>query len=145
MSDIESKLKDSANKSLKKTRVLKAPKTIREQANQSKSLKKRSKISTLVYRYSLKPIVTVCRHAHKKLLKFKLYRLFSRICHYIGLIIWPRFIRNAFHEIALVEWPTTRETFKLTFAVIVFSVFIGAFVASLDFGLTRLFKYVILK
>ncbi len=57
----------------------------------------------------------------------------------------PKFIRDAWAEIRLVIWPGRRETTRLTFAVLVFSIIFGASVALLDVGLDRLFKEVIIK
>lgn len=58
--------------------------------------------------------------------------------------IFPGFLRNAWAEIKQVTWPSRQETIRLTFAVLIFSIIFGAFVAALDFGLDRLFKEVIL-
>lgn len=58
--------------------------------------------------------------------------------------IFPKILRNAWAEIRQVTWPGRKETFRLTIAVLIFSIIFGAFVAALDYGLGKLFKEVIL-
>ena len=125
-------------------RKLKLGKSIREKAESEKK-PKRIKLRVKLYSVTLKPLFKSLASIHHKLLKYKLYKIISKFFYLIGLILWPRFIRNSFSELSQVEWPSRRETFKLTLAVIIFSVFFGAFVAGLDFGLTRFFKYILLK
>lgn len=57
----------------------------------------------------------------------------------------PSYFANSFRELRLVTWPTRKQAFSLSMAVIVFSVAIAAFVQLLDYGLGKLFKEVILK
>jgi preprotein translocase SecE subunit len=56
----------------------------------------------------------------------------------------PRYLSNSWQEIRQVVWPGRKETWKLVFAVFVFSIFVGGFIAVLDFGLEKLFRAVIL-
>lgn len=65
--------------------------------------------------------------------------------HLIGLVIVPRYLRNAWKELRLVTWPNRLETFRLTGAVIIFSAVFGILIAITDYGLDKLFKKVILK
>lgn len=58
--------------------------------------------------------------------------------------IFPKFLRNAWAEIKGVTWPGRKETIRLTFAVLIFSIVFGAFVSAMDFGLDKLFKEIIL-
>lgn len=57
----------------------------------------------------------------------------------------PRFIREAWSELKQVTWPNMKETFKLTFAVIMFATVFGLLIAVTDFGLEKLFKEVLLR
>lgn len=63
----------------------------------------------------------------------------------IGLILVPPYFRNSWKELRQVTWPSFKVSLRLTFAVIVFAVVFGAFIAVLDFGLEKLFKEVLLK
>jgi preprotein translocase SecE subunit len=65
--------------------------------------------------------------------------------HIIGLVIVPRYLRDAWHELLQVTWPGRKETLRLTTAVIIFSVVFGILIAITDFGLDKVFKKVILK
>lgn len=55
----------------------------------------------------------------------------------------PKFLREAWTEIRQTTWPGRRETMRLTFAVFVFSIIFGLFVAFLDYGLDKIFKVLI--
>lgn len=65
--------------------------------------------------------------------------------HIIGLVIVPRYLRNAWRELRFVTWPNRKETLRLTSAVIVFSIVFGVLIAITDYGLDKVFKKVILK
>jgi preprotein translocase SecE subunit len=56
----------------------------------------------------------------------------------------PAYLINATKELRQVTWPGRKETWKLVFAVFVFAISIGIFIAILDFGLEKLFREVIL-
>lgn len=57
----------------------------------------------------------------------------------------PRYFVNSWRELRQVQWPSRRETWRLTLAVFVFAIVFGALVAGVDKGLDELFKKVILK
>jgi len=56
----------------------------------------------------------------------------------------PSYVRKSLAELKYVTWPGRSETWKLVFAVFVFAIFIGLFIAVLDFGLQKAFREVIL-
>jgi preprotein translocase SecE subunit len=77
---------------------------------------------------------------------------FTRVLRKIGrgfkrVLGWltPRYIINSWRELKLVTWPSRRETWRLTFAVFMFSIVFGGLVAIVDKGLDEIFKKVILK
>lgn len=57
----------------------------------------------------------------------------------------PRYFINSWRELRQVTWPSRRETWRLTGAVLIFALVFGALVAIVDKGLDELFKKVILK
>jgi preprotein translocase subunit SecE len=57
----------------------------------------------------------------------------------------PPYFRNSWKELTQVTWPDRRQTRRLTFAVILFSVIFGTIVAGVDFGLDKLFRTFILN
>ena len=63
----------------------------------------------------------------------------------LGKILWPTYFRNSWKELRQVTWPTRRETWQLTLAVIIFSVIFGVIIAVVDFGLDKAFKQLIIK
>ena len=63
----------------------------------------------------------------------------------LGRVLFPRYFRRSWQELRLVTWPSRKQSWKLTYAVIVFSVLFGAIVALVDFGLDKLFKEFIIK
>lgn len=56
----------------------------------------------------------------------------------------PNYFKNAWKELKHVTWPNRRETWRLVFAVFVFALVLGGFIAVLDFGLEKLMREVIL-
>jgi preprotein translocase subunit SecE len=60
-------------------------------------------------------------------------------------VIVPRYFRNSWAELRRVTWPGRKETRQLTSAVLVFAVIFGILIATVDYGLDKVFKKVILK
>ncbi len=54
-----------------------------------------------------------------------------------------RFLREVGQELKNVTWPTRQETLRSTIIVIAISVGVGLYIASLDFGFTKLFGLVL--
>lgn len=59
--------------------------------------------------------------------------------------IVPSYFKNSWKELKQVTWPSTRDTFRLTFVVLLFSLVFGGLIAGVDYGLDKLFKAIILK
>lgn len=55
------------------------------------------------------------------------------------------FIEETWDELKKVTWPKRDEVIRLTFAVIVISVLVGAYIGSLDFVYTKLLTLLINK
>jgi preprotein translocase SecE subunit len=68
-----------------------------------------------------------------------------RVFRWLGLILLPPYIRNSWRELRQVTWPDRKQTLRLTYAVIVFSVMFGLIVAGVDFVLDKIFKEIILQ
>lgn len=65
--------------------------------------------------------------------------------HILGLIFWPRFLRNSFKELQQVTWLSLKGSIALTVAVLFFAVIFVVFIGLIDMGLDRLFKALFLK
>lgn len=59
--------------------------------------------------------------------------------------IMPKYFKNSYLELKQVTWPSTKDTLRLTFAVIVFSAVFTLIITAVDFVINKLFKEVILK
>lgn len=56
----------------------------------------------------------------------------------------PRYFRDSIREMKKVTWPSRKETWKLTFAVLVFSALFTIFIIIVDYGFKRLAERVFL-
>lgn len=63
----------------------------------------------------------------------------------IGKVLFPSYFRKSIQELRMVTWPNRLQSFRLTYAVIIFSVLFGAIIAVVDFALDKLFKEFIIK
>ena len=54
-----------------------------------------------------------------------------------------QFLKEAKAEMTKVVWPSRKEVVRITIAVIILSLVVAAFLGVVDFGLTRLFEYVV--
>ena len=59
--------------------------------------------------------------------------------------IVPRYFKESWKELKQVTWPSTKDTFRLTFIVLLFSLVFGGLIAGVDYGLDKIFKALILK
>ncbi len=68
-----------------------------------------------------------------------------RVFRWIGYVLLPPYFRNAYRELRKVEWPNRKQSWQLTWAVIIFAVIFGVIIAVVDYGLDKLFKQILLK
>lgn len=122
-----------------KRRMVKKAETVREKTEKSAQPKPEKK--TGVVRLTLRYIGVPFKWLGRKLAKLGRFKPFK----VLGKILWPAYFRNSWKELRQVTWPTRRETWQLTLAVIIFSVVFGVIIAVVDFGLDKLFKQLILK
>ncbi len=73
------------------------------------------------------------------------FRMIGRGLSKISRFIVPRYFRDSWRELRQVTWPSMRDTWKLTLAVIVFSAIFGILITVVDFLLDKIFKKVILS
>lgn len=135
-------VREVADPAKPKRRIVKKAETVREKAEKSSQPKpeKKSGIFRLTLRYIAVPFKWIgwpfAKLGHF-LAKFKFFRL-------LGKILWPTYFRNSWKELRQVTWPTRRETWQLTLAVIIFSTIFGVIVAVVDYGLNKVFKALII-
>lgn len=129
--------------SAKKVRRVKNPESFREKAlknTKKEKIKKDSKIKN-IFNKLLSPI----RNLLDKLKKIKFLKPIFKLFHYISRILLPKYIRSSFKELKLVTWPSFKQSLRLTYAVVVFAVIFGLTIAALDYGLSRIFKHILLR
>ena len=63
----------------------------------------------------------------------------------IGRILWPRYFRNAWIELKQVTWPSRKDTWKLTLAVLVFAVAFGLMAAGTDWVLDKVIRRIVFR
>jgi len=68
-----------------------------------------------------------------------------RIIRFFGRILGLGFLHGSWQELKQVTWPTRRESIRLTYAVISFSVIFATVLAGVDYGLDKIFKHLLLK
>lgn len=62
----------------------------------------------------------------------------------LSKVLFLNYFYNAFQELKLVTWPSTRVTWRLTGAVLAFGIIFGLMIAGLDFVLEKAFREVLL-
>lgn len=73
---------------------------------------------------------------------------FGRVLRVV-LVPWPlrpigRYLNGSRKELKQVKWPSRKDTWKLTFAVVVFTTFFVIITAAADFGLSKLVERILL-
>lgn len=131
-----------------KKRLVKNPETFRQRAVKAAEQTNKPKRGTRVKARIggiLKPIFSPIGRFFKKLFSIQPFKFFARIAHWIGLIIFPKYIRNSLRELKGVTWPTLGQSRQLTFAVLAFAIIFGGAIALVDLGLDDVFKRILLK
>lgn len=139
-----------AEKSDKKParRQLKKPETVRERAERvSTAAPKQRRVTRTAGKVTrpLRKIGAAVGRVFRPLafvlkpFRTKPFRLIGRV---IAAILLFKFFRNSWKEVRQVQWPSARETYRLTVAVFIFSLLFGALVAVTDYGLDKVFKKV---
>jgi len=135
---------DTSSAKQKPKRRLKAPpETVRERqlSAQGKSEKPKGRIRRF-FRVLGWPFRKIASWSFWQSKWWKPFRAVGRVT---GHIFAPPYVRNSFKELKLVTWPNWRLTWRLTFAVLIFSAVFGVGIAVIDFGLDKLFKEVLLR
>ncbi len=68
-----------------------------------------------------------------------------KVFRIVGYVLVPPYFRNSWRELRKVTWPTLKQSRQLTTAVMLFAIVFGVLVATVDYGLDKLFKQVLIK
>lgn len=63
----------------------------------------------------------------------------------LSVVLLFNFFRGAFSELRGVKWPDRKQTTQLTFAVFIFAIIFGLIIGVADYGLDKVFKWILLK
>lgn len=124
---------------------IKRVKTIREQAGINLDTKKTRRVRNAVEKAG-KPIRFFTKIANKeyflpiKTPNNKFGRFLSKRRY-----VLPKYFKDAWAELRQVEWPSRKETTKLTTAVFIFAVIFGILIWVVDLGLDNIFRKVLIK
>ena len=132
----------------KKKRQLKKTETVRERADRvSKAPVQQRKLSRAggkaftPFKLAGRTIGRVLKPFAFVLIPFK-----TRPARFVGRILASillfRFFRDAWKELRQVQWPNARETVRLSIAVFIFSIVFGILIATVDYGLDKVFRKV---
>lgn len=136
------KKKPAAKRQLKKTE------TVRQRAERGPIQKGARRRLNTSARAASKPVRIVGRGIAKVLrpLAFLLIPFKTKpvraIGRFLAAVLLFKFFRQAWAELRQVQWPTARETVRLTVAVFIFSIVFGVIIALVDYGLDKVFKKV---
>lgn len=59
--------------------------------------------------------------------------------------LMPRYFRESWQELKQVQWPSRKETWKLTLAVFTFAIFFAILISITDYGLDKIFQKTFLR
>jgi preprotein translocase SecE subunit len=137
--------KEPTDKQSTKRRV-KNPETFRERAVKASNEKpkRRSTINNGRKKYSSKVFGPIGR-AFTKFANLPGVRLLKRPARILGKVLLPVYFRNSWKELKLVTWPSWEQSRRLTYAVLIFAIVFGATIATVDWGLSKIFRHILLK
>jgi len=124
----------------KTKRQVKNPETFRERAVKANEAPDKPSKANRVKSGVGKPLGKIFRPVGRALAKLVKIQPFKTI----ALVVAPPYVRNSWAELKLVTWPTRHQSFRLTFAVLVFAVIFGITIAGVDFVLDKVFREIIL-
>jgi preprotein translocase SecE subunit len=134
-------------KKTKRTPRVRKTETVRERTAKqtAKTEAKASKVPKRRLRRAAKTVVRPLRRpARVASWPFRLrpVRFVGRV---LGRILWPKYFRNAWTEIRQVTWPSRKDTWKLTFAVLIFAVMFGLLAAGTDVVLDKIIRRIVFR
>ena len=130
----------------KKPRVRKVE-TVRER-NEKISAKAQAKASKAPKRRVLRAATKVAKPLSKpmRILTWPFRtRPMRAVGRFLGRLFWPRYFRNSYKELRLVEWPSRMNTWKLTFAVLIFALVFGLAAAGVDLILDKIIRRIVFR
>jgi preprotein translocase subunit SecE len=91
------------------------------------------------------PVARPVGNVFSAIFKRQPFIFIGKIFTVIGRVLLPRYVRNSWKELRQVTWPSWQQSRQLTVAVILFAAVFGVVIAGVDYGLDKLFRYILLK
>jgi preprotein translocase SecE subunit len=135
---------EAQNNKKRRPRIRKSAPTVREkvEAAAAKSEEKKPGFLKRVYSKIASPFKKL-RIGDSRVYKW-IAKPFSYLKRALRWLV-PKYFINSWRELRQVQWPSRKETWRLTLAVFVFAIVFGALVAGVDKTLDEIFKRVVLK
>lgn len=137
----------------KKRRVVKKTQTVREQAADKaqvtpgkphRMIRKTGSVASKPFKVAGRGVKKVASPFSFLLWPFRL-----RPVRFVGRMLYKAlligYFRASWRELRQVSWPGRRETASLTLAVFIFSLIFALMVTTVDFGLDKVFKQLLLN
>jgi preprotein translocase subunit SecE len=134
----------------RKKRVVKKSPTVRQQADKAQSAAPKKRRVRQAAGVASRPLKVAGRGVKKAASPFSfiLWPFRLRPVRFVGRILYKilliGYLRDSWAELRKVVWPGRRETASLTLAVFTFATIFALIVTTVDFGLDRLFKQLLL-
>lgn len=134
-----------------KKRQLKKVETVRQRSERVGSTPAGTRKGSKVWKVVSKPLRITGRFIAKVLspFAFVLIPFKTKPMRFIGQMLASvllfRFFRDAWKELRQVQWPSARETVRLSMAVFMFSIVFGVIIAITDYGLDKVFRKVFIE
>ena len=137
-----------ADQPKKKVRRVRNPESFRDKAIKAGAAKpKKDRISHIAkpvgsrLSTSVKPL----KKASSKVGQTKAGKIIKKPIRIIGIVLFIPYFKNSFKELKQVTWPSWKQSWKLTYAVLAFAIVFGASIAGLDWVLGKIFKQILIK
>lgn len=137
------------HKTKSKTRIVKNPETFRQKAIKNEASKQtKPKFFVKWFKQIVKLLSKISRPVSKQWKLFSKTRLGKpaiKLLRLIAKLLFLTYLVASFKELKQVTWPSWKQSWKLTYAVLAFAVVFGAAIAGLDWVLGKIFKQILIK
>lgn len=133
----------------KPKRILKNPETFRERALKAQSVEPSKKSRIRRFFGAIFSLIAKLFRPLKKplawLKRTRLAKLLRKPLKLLAKILFLSYIKDSLKELKNVTWPSWKQSRSLTLAVLIFAIVFGTLIATVDYGLDKLFKTLLLK
>jgi len=132
----------------KAKRRVKNPETFRERALKATESAGKPK-TTGPFKRALSAVFKPIGRGLKTFFTLPPFRFLLRVLRPVGKILGKIFfvshLKSSWAELRLVTWPGWRQSYQLTFAVLIFAIVFGAAIAGVDYVFDKAFRHILLK